>query len=69
MEELVALIFTFCTSTTVIPNQNDTDTIIACNTYVTNCVIDKKSGWDRKNLSRCEQEGIRTKWRTYSEAE
>lgn len=64
MEELVALIFTFCSSSVIIPDQDDTNKIVACNTYITNCVIDRKSHWTRKDLNRCEQEGIRSNWVT-----
>jgi len=64
MEKLVALIFAFCA-----PHTSNVDAEVACQAYVTNCVIDHKSGWDRKNLDRCEEEGLRTNWRTYSEAE
>jgi hypothetical protein len=62
MEQLVALIFAFCE-----PHVNSVDEEVACQTYVTNCVIEKKTGWDRKNLARCEEEGMRTNWKNYSE--
>ena len=62
MEELVALVFTFCISPTVVSNPNDTETIIACQAYVTNCTIGAKSEWDKKKLNRCEQEGLSKNW-------
>lgn len=64
MEELVALIFTFCISPTVVSTPDDTDTIVACQAYVTNCVVDLKSHWTDKELKRCEQEGLRRDWNT-----
>lgn len=63
MEELVALIFTFCTSPTVLSNPNDTETIIACNTYVTSCTIGEHSRWDKKKLKQCETEGLSKDWK------
>jgi hypothetical protein len=64
MEELVALVFAFCA-----PNTSSLNQEVRCQTYVTNCAVDRHSHWDKKEVERCEQEGLRTNWTTYSEIE
>lgn len=56
MAELVAAIFVFCTSSSSGIDTYNTEDLVACNSYVTNC-IPNTHNWTQKDVDACGQEG------------
>jgi len=61
MEELVAAIFAFCVSSKSGIDTYNTNQLVACNSYVTNC-IPNTHNWSQKDVDQCGAQGKVANW-------